>query len=88
MGSVKPIDTVNPILDIYRHVVLDEQEGFQTRDGLPEESLIPIPMLSASFQEPIPELFGTPPPQTWRMEMRKNVVAQRCTCKNRDAPGQ
>ena len=60
MGEVKPIDTANPILDIYRHVVLDEQEGFQTRDGLPKESLIPIPTLSASFQEPTPELFGTP----------------------------
>jgi len=57
--DVNPIDG-NPILDIYRHVVLDEQEGFQTRDGLPKESLIPIPTLSASFQEPTPELFGTP----------------------------
>ncbi|EDR04907.1 uncharacterized protein LACBIDRAFT_303773 [Laccaria bicolor S238N-H82] len=65
IGSVNPmevglIDTVNPILDIYCHVVLGEQEGFQTRDGLPKESLIPIPTLSASSQEPTPELFGTP----------------------------
>lgn len=60
MGEVEPIDPVNPVLDIYRHVVLDEQEGFQTRDGLPKESLIPIPTLSASSQEPTPELFGTP----------------------------
>lgn len=65
IGSVNPmaevpIDTVNPTLDIYRHVVLDEEDGFQSRDGLPKESLIPIPTLSASFQEPTPKLFGAP----------------------------
>lgn len=60
LGEVGPIDPVNPVLDIYPHVVPDEQEGFQTRDGLAEESLIPIPTLSASFQEPTPELFGAP----------------------------
>jgi hypothetical protein len=58
--EVNPIDIVNPILDIYRHVVLDKQDGFQTRDGLPKESLIPIPTLSALVQEPTPELFGAP----------------------------
>ncbi|KIK07689.1 hypothetical protein K443DRAFT_673266 [Laccaria amethystina LaAM-08-1] len=58
--EVHPIDWVSPTLDIYRHVVLDEQEGFQTRGGLSKESLIPIPTLSALVQEPTPELFGAP----------------------------